>query len=135
MSSTSVYKEFDEDIDESAIITKGSLIKEAEDLLLAQRERVLILRLGGLMGSDRVAGVWKSATAFSDGFVNYIHRDDVIAIVNKMLHAGVNSGIYNLVAPKHPTRAEIHQKNSKNMRERWELLMGFQDAGFHPRKL
>lgn len=125
MSSTSVYKEFDEDIDESAIITKGSLIKEAEDLLLAQRERVLILRLGGLMGSDRVAGVWKSATAFSDGFVNYIHKDDAIAIINKMLHAGINSGIYNLVAPKHPTRAEIHKKNSKKHEREIGTFDGF----------
>jgi NAD dependent epimerase/dehydratase family enzyme len=77
------------------------------------------------MGSDRVAGVWKSATAFSDGFVNYIHRDDVIAIINKILHVEVNSGIYNLVAPNHPTRLEIHQKNSKKHNKEIGAFEGF----------
>ena len=114
MSSTSVYKEFDGDVDESAVISQSSLIKEAEELLLGLRERVLVLRLGGLMGEDRVAGRWKSATKFQDGYVNYIHRDDVIAIIKRMLERGITQGIYNLVAPKHPSRLEIHQKNAQN---------------------
>ncbi len=114
MSSTSVYKEFDGNVDESAVISQSSLIKEAEELLLGLRERVLVLRLGGLMGEDRVAGRWKSATKFSDGYVNYIHRDDVIAIINRMLERDITQGIYNLVAPLHPTRLEIHQKNAQN---------------------
>ncbi|TKI68638.1 hypothetical protein FCU45_09440 [Sulfurimonas crateris] len=113
MSSTSIYREFDSDVGESAKITKRSLIKDAEDLMLGLKERVLIFRLGGLMGEDRVAGRWKSATDFSDGFVNYIHRDDVINIVKKALKMGVDRGIYNLVAPQHPTRKEIHEKNSQ----------------------
>jgi nucleoside-diphosphate-sugar epimerase len=112
MSSTSVYKEFDGDVDESAAISQSSLIKEAEELLFGLRERVLVLRLGGLMGEDRVAGRWKSATKFQDGYVNYIHRDDVIAIIKRMLERGITQGIYNLVAPLHPSRLEIHQKNS-----------------------
>jgi nucleoside-diphosphate-sugar epimerase len=113
MSSTSIYREFDDDVDESAKISKPSLIKDAEDMIIGLRERVLIFRLGGLMGEDRVAGRWKSATDFSDGYVNYIHRDDVISIVKKALERGVERGIYNLVAPIHPTRKEIHEKNSQ----------------------
>lgn len=135
MSSTSVYREFDEDVDESASITKGSLIKEAEDLLLNSRERVLILRLGGLMGIDRVAGVWKSATAFSDGFVNYIHRDDVIKIIDKMLHVGINNGVYNLVAPEHPTRKEIHQKNSQKHEREIGEFEGFSKRRVSSKKI
>lgn len=125
MSSTSVYREFDSDVDENALITKTSLIKEAEDLLLNSKERVLILRLGGLMGEDRVAGRWKSATDFSDGFVNYIHRDDVINIVKMMIKSGVNQGIYNLVAPVHPTRKEIHKKNSRKFGSEIGNFQGF----------
>lgn len=113
LSSTSVYREFDTDVDESLKISKLSLIKEAEDLLLQQRDSVLILRLGGLMGEDRVAGKWKSATDFTDGFVNYIHRDDVINIIEMMLKKELNNGIYNLVAPNYPLRSEIHEKNAK----------------------
>ncbi len=113
MSSTSIYREFDSDIDESVKISKPSLIKDAEDLMSGLKERLLIFRLGGLMGKDRVAGRWKSATDFSDGYVNYIHRDDVINIVKKAIESGVERGIYNLVAPQHPTRKEIHEKNSQ----------------------
>ena len=113
MSSISIYREFDEDVDESFEITQSSLIKEAEDLILSLRENVIILRLGGLMGDDRVAGRWKSAVDFSDGYVNYIHKDDVINIIKKMIENIVNLGIYNLVAPLHPSRQEIHRKNSQ----------------------
>jgi hypothetical protein len=114
MSSTSVYREFDEDVDESANITKLSLVKEAEELILSLRERVLILRLGGLMGDDRIAGKWKNVSSFSDGLVNYIHKQDVINITKKMIENDVTSGIYNLVAPEHPLRSEVHKKNSKD---------------------
>lgn len=125
MSSTSIYREFDEDVDESFAITKPSLIKDAEDLMLGLKERVLIFRLGGLMGEDRVAGRWKSATDFSDGYVNYIHRNDVINIVKKTLEMGVESGIYNLVAPQHPTRKEIHEKNSQKYGSEIGTFSGF----------
>lgn len=114
MSSTSVYKEFDENVDESAVITKTSLIKEAEDLVTGAKENVVVLRLGGLMGDDRISGRWKSAKDFSDGYVNYIHKEDVINIIKKMIEKGITKGVYNLVAPTHPLRSEIHKKNSKD---------------------
>lgn len=113
LSSTSVYREFNTDIDESAEITKTSLIKEAEDLLLAQKNPILILRLGGLMGEDRVAGKWKSVSDFTDGFVNYVHRDDVINIIELIIKKELNNGIFNLVAPNHPLRSQIHEMNAK----------------------
>jgi hypothetical protein len=114
MSSTSVYREFDEEIDESADITKVALQKEAEDLMLSLRDNVLILRLGGLMGDDRISGKWKNISTFSDGPVNYIHKLDVINITKKMIENCVTCGVYNLVAPEHPLRSEVHKKNSKD---------------------
>jgi nucleoside-diphosphate-sugar epimerase len=135
MSSTSVYKEFDSDVDECAEITKTSLIKEAEELVSASKENVLVLRLGGLMGEDRVAGRWKNATDFSDGFVNYIHRDDVINIVKKMLKKGLTKGTYNLVAPEHPTRLEIHTKNSQKFGSEIGNFRGFSNRRVSSKKL
>ena len=114
MSSISVYREFNEEVDERAIIANIGLQKEAEELVLSLRDRVLILRLGGLMGDDRVAGRWSKVSTFSDGEVNYIHRNDVINITKKMIENGVKDGIYNLVAPLHPLRSEVHKKNSQN---------------------
>lgn len=113
MSSISVYREFDIEVDEKSVITEISLQKEAEDLMLNLRQSLLILRLGGLMGEDRVAGKWKKVSTFSDGLVNYIHRDDVINVTKKMIEKDITRGIYNLVAPEHPLRSEVHKKNSK----------------------
>ena len=113
MSSISVYREFDEEVDEEAMIKKPALQKEAEDLMLKLKDNLLILRLGGLMGDDRISGKWKKVSTFSDGPVNYIHKQDVINITKNMIKDGVTSGLYNLVAPKHPLRSEVHKTNSE----------------------
>lgn len=114
MSSISVYREFDREVDEYMDITNQGVQKEAEDLVTKAKENVLVLRLGGLMGDDRISGRWKSVSSFSDGFVNYIHRDDVINIVELMIEKDIKKGIYNLVAPNYPLRSEVHRKNSKD---------------------
>jgi len=124
MSSTSVYREFDEDVDESFEITKPALQKEAEDLMLGLKDNILILRLGGLMGDNRISGKWKNISTFSDGPVNYIHKDDAINITKKMIENGVTRGIYNLVAPEHPLRSEVHKKNSENFGLRLGIFEG-----------
>ncbi len=113
ISSTSVYKEFDAEVDEESVITQRSVQKEAEECVLSLRENVLILRLGGLMGDDRISGKWKSTLAFTDGPVNYIHKDDVINIISKIIKEDITQGLFNLVAPKHPLRSQVHEHNAK----------------------
>ena len=113
MSSISVYREFEIEVDENTTITNIALQKEAEELMQSLRKNLLILRLGGLMGSDRIAGKWKNVSKFSDGFVNYIHLDDVIAIIQKLIEQNIKTGNYNLVAPSYPLRSQVHAKNSE----------------------
>ena len=113
MSSISVYREFDTEVDESVVISQIGLQKEAEELMQELRDNLIILRLGGLMGEDRISGKWKSVSTFTDGEVNYIHRDDVINITKKILESDVKKGIFNLVAPLHPLRSQVHKKNSE----------------------
>ena len=113
MSSISVYREFDKEVDENTIITKVGLQKEAEKLIQGLKKNLIILRLGGLMGDNRISGKWKSASTFSDGYVNYVHKDDVIAIVKKLIQTDIQNGIYNVVAPLYPLRSQVHQKNSQ----------------------
>ncbi|EQB39459.1 hypothetical protein M947_05555 [Sulfurimonas hongkongensis] len=122
MSSTSVYREFDEEVNEDAIITEIALQREAEILMQDLNKNLIILRLGGLMGEDRISGRWKSASSFCDSYVNYIHRDDVIAITKELIAQDIVSGIYNLVAPLHPLRSDVHKKNS--------LVFGFELGTF-----
>jgi len=113
MSSISVYREFDKEVDEDILISKIGLQYEAERLLQSLRENVITLRLGGLMGDDRISGRWSKVKQFSDGGVNYVHRDDVIAVVKKLIVANKKIGLYNVVAPKHPLRSEVHESNAK----------------------
>jgi nucleoside-diphosphate-sugar epimerase len=113
MSSTSVYREFDSTVNKDVKITKIGLQKEAEELMLSLRKKLVILRLGGLMGYDRISGKWKSVSTFTDGPVNYVYRDDVIGVVKKVIEKSVENGIFDVVAPKHPLRSEVHEKNSK----------------------
>jgi len=102
MSSTSVYKEFDEEVNEETEITTKTLQKEAEELIQNAHKNLLILRLGGLMGKDRIAGRWKSVSSFTDSPVNYIIDKRIL------------TGIFNLVAPLHPLRSKVHKKNSQD---------------------
>lgn len=120
MSSISVYREFDSDVDESFDIKVQSLQKDAEDIVINSVENSIILRLGGLMGEDRVAGKWKKVSIFEDGYANYVHRDDVVSIVKTLLNSDIKRGIYNVVAPIHPTRQEIHKKNAS----KFGLILG-----------
>lgn len=112
-SSTSVYREFDESIDEESIITKQSLQRDAEIVVSSLIKHTIILRLGGLMGYDRVAGRWSKVSSFEDGYTNYIHRDDAIAIIKQLIKSSIKNAIFNLVAPLHPKRSTIHSLNAK----------------------
>lgn len=123
LSSTSVYREFNGDVDEESIITKPSLQKEVEDTLLSLHPQSVIIRLGGLMGDDRIAGRWSNASSFEDGFVNYIHKTDAIGFICAVVNKPELSGIFNAVAPLHPTREQIHTKNA--------LSFGFTLGTFH----
>jgi len=114
MSSTSVYKEFDEEVNEETFIHTKTLQKEAEELMQNNHGNLLILRLGGLMGEGRIAGKWKSVSSFTDSPVNYIHQEDILHIVSKLIDKRVCKGIFNLVAPLHPLRSEVHKKNSQD---------------------
>lgn len=122
VSSTSVYPELNREVFEEDVTTpenSGSpILVTAENILLDNFENVVILRCGGLMGYDRIpakyfAG-WKGLTT---GYtpVNYIHRDDVVMIIDKIISMGLERGIFNAVSPIHPTRKEIYEKICETM--------------------
>lgn len=124
-SSVSVYREFNTSVNEESIITKQSLQRDAEILVSSFIQNTIILRLGGLMGYDRVAGKWSNVSSFEDGYTNYIHKEDVIAIINQLLKNNIKSGIFNLVAPLHPKRSAIHSLNAKKFNFALGSFMGF----------
>jgi nucleoside-diphosphate-sugar epimerase len=106
-SSTSVYAQNDGDwvTEESPAEPKhetGTILREAEDLVLANRG--MAIRLGGIYGPGRSALLKKFLNGDaildpqSDRFVNQIHRDDAAAAIQLLVKRPESAGeIYNAV--------------------------------------
>jgi len=91
----------------------NEIIKEAEELAKIKDPDTVILRLGGLMGYDRIAGKYTAGKTVEDGSTNYVHRDDVVGIIEGIIEKRVKNKIFNVVAPIQTTKKEIYTQNSK----------------------
>lgn len=126
VSATSIYPQDQLMVDEETNVTidntGNKALFKAENLFRSETAfETLILRCGGLLGYSRIPGRYYSGKTIATGHtpVNYIHRDDVIRIVISCIENAFLSGLYNLVAPNHPSRMEVFSKNA-------------QDFGFEP---
>lgn len=93
--------------------------KDTDDLRadLALSEKIVrekfpqtnVFRLAGLMGDERsLTNIFsKRPPQNPHKAVNYIHFEDILHAVYSVLKSDVKSQTYNLVAPLHPTIAEI----------------------------
>lgn len=112
MSSTGVYPDLPQEFTE-------------EDVPLVSGERILrnkypqlnILRLGGLMGDNRLLKNYKVSNL--DHAVNHIHYTDISAIISEMIERRIESKLYNVTAPVHPAKSQVinAQKNIKDNEE------------------
>lgn len=122
VSSTSVYPELNREVVEEDVATPESsaspTMVKAENLLKDFSRNITILRSAGLMGYDRIpakyfAG-WKGLTT-GDIPVNYIHRDDVIRIIETVIEKEIWGETFNIVSPIHPIRKEIYARNCEEL--------------------
>jgi nucleoside-diphosphate-sugar epimerase len=116
LSSTSVYSQKEGRVreEDTLNINKPTLMLQAERLLASLRPDMVILRLGGLMGYERIAGKYTAGkTKAHDAPVNYIHRDDVVAIVKLCIERDIRAEVFNVVAPLHPKQSEVYALNAK----------------------
>lgn len=123
ISSTSVYKELNRKVYEQDVVQANQsavpFLVEAEQLMMALREkdrRVAVLRCGGLMGYDRIPGKYvRGKQNINTGHipVNYIHRDDVVAMLAELVTGGVPDETFNCVAPLHPERREVYEASCR----------------------
>ncbi|MCW3788661.1 NAD(P)-binding domain-containing protein [Plebeiibacterium sediminum] len=111
ISSTSVYP-----------FTNGIVTEETNtlDTPLAQIERLFItnssfkstiLRFGGLFGYNRKPGNFIRTHKQVDnpeGYINFIHRDDCIQIIEQIIIKNVWNEILNACADEHPKRREFY---------------------------
>jgi len=122
VSSTSVY----EDTSDLRIITEetkpnpdtesGKQLLEAEQLLQNNSNfQTTILRFGGLIGEDRhpikfLAG--RKNIENPEGPINLIHQVDCIGIIEAIVCNTELLGVFNAVAPFHPTRKEYYTQKA-----------------------
>lgn len=99
------------------------LVVQAESLVHSLHEDVTILRLGGLMGYDRIAGKYTAGKILtSDSRTNYIHRDDVLEIILGMIEKDIRGEAFKVVAPVQSSKKVIFTQNAKQF--------GFAETGF-----
>jgi nucleoside-diphosphate-sugar epimerase len=118
VSSTSVYSELNRVVTETDVTEPEQSSAPAlviTELLVQELEpdrSVTILRCGGLMGYDRIPGKYIAGKTVDSGAVsvNYLHRDDAVGILNALI-LQKPSGVFNAVAPLHPTREAIYRKS------------------------
>jgi nucleoside-diphosphate-sugar epimerase len=116
ISSTSFYPNTNAEVNENTAydFDNGSKkgVVQAEKQIREVKSELMVLRCGGLMGADRIAGSRFAGKATKGAAipVNYIHRDDVIGIISKLLEVKHwKSETLNLVCPQHSTRKEVHE--------------------------
>lgn len=117
ISSTSIYPELNRVVLEDDVQTPedsaAPALVRAERIWQALQTddfRVTILRCGGLMGYERQAGKYVAGRIIDSGAVpvNYIHRDDAVGLITAVIEQNL-TGVYNVVAPQHPSRAEVYR--------------------------
>ncbi|HEV7350988.1 SDR family NAD(P)-dependent oxidoreductase [Telluribacter sp.] len=128
VSSTSVYPEINQEVTEQDVRfpaeSAAPALVETELMMseLRGKSKVAILRCAGLMGYDRIPGKYvRGKKNITTGLipVNYVHRNDVVAIIATLLKSGITDETYNVVAPVHPTRREVYEASCRQFG--WEL--------------
>lgn len=107
MSSIGIYPNIEANISENTF-TENELnpnILAIENLMKNTFPQINILRLGGLMGGNRQLKNYPVKDLETP--VNHIHYEDICKIVERMIQKNFQSKTYNIVAPLHPTKAEV----------------------------
>jgi nucleoside-diphosphate-sugar epimerase len=112
-SSTSIYPNLNREVIENDADQNHVLIK-AEQLLInaakKHQKSINILRLSGLMGYDRIPCKYfagKKGLTNGENRVNYVHRDDVVGIIDKLIKEDIWNKTLNITSPIHPKRQDV----------------------------
>lgn len=121
ISSTGIYPkearafDYDEEDELSKSNVGNQTLLEAERIISKKRAYELtILRMGGLMGENRILGKYFERKENVDGSskVNYIHQIDAVNLCNWVIEGNYWEEIFNGVAPIHPDKKSILERNA-----------------------
>ena len=91
-----------------------ALVVEGEVLLRRLWSDAVILRLGGLMGVDRIAGKYTAGKRLPhDSMSNYVHRKDVVGVIAEVITQEVRAEVLDVVAPMQHPKSEIFTANAE----------------------
>ncbi|MDA1267731.1 MAG: epimerase [Bacteroidetes bacterium] len=96
----------------------NTILYRAEQLMATTPSYVLtILRMGGLMGDNRIPGLYFSGKEQVVGHtrVNFIHQLDAARMIAWVIDQGLWNQTFNGVAPQHPFRREVYAKNASTL--------------------
>lgn len=121
ISATSVYPDLNQEAKESdELVTSGNhTLLDAENLLSNNKTYDLtVIRFGGLLGDDRIPGLYVSNKegVIGDAPVNYIYRMDAVRMIAWVIERELWNEVYNGVSPFHPLRREVYEKNAAMLR-------------------
>jgi nucleoside-diphosphate-sugar epimerase len=117
ISSTSVYVSNNDIVTEDSPITDSKLV-EIENLFRSNEFKSTIIRFSGLVGYSRSPGNFhKLDTPIKnpEGFINLIHRDDCIHIIEIIIRKNIWGKIYNACSDYHPKRREFYTKKRNDL--------------------
>lgn len=109
-SSTSVYEDFEGEIDETGPVKMDHPVFLAEEKLRNSGELVTILRLAGLYGDNRHPIKHLAGKTIENGnmAVNLVHQQDVIEAIELIIEKNAFCKTYNLCSYKHPKKGDYY---------------------------
>ncbi len=115
VSSTSIYENLNQIVTEESP-TKNSQLHQIEKLFIENKKiKTTIVRFGGLFGYNRKPGNFlpnHKKMEDPEGFVNLIHRDDCIKIIEQLISKNIWNTILNACADSHPKRRDFYTKEN-----------------------
>ena len=111
ISSTSVYQNTNGIVSENSLVN-ASFLAQIENIFKPNSFfKTTIIRFGGLYGYNRnpVNFISKTRKMLNpNGYVNLIHRDDCIAIIEKIIENGLWNELFNACCGSHPKRKTFY---------------------------
>lgn len=70
------------------------------------------VRFAGLMGEGYSEGAWVAGREIkgADDRINMVHKDDCVAIMQRIIQRAIWNECFNVVADEHPTKAEFYNR-------------------------
>lgn len=118
ISSTSVYVSNNKVVTEDSQLQNSPLVTIENLFIKNTMFETTIVRFAGLFGYDRKPGnFFKNGRAIPnpEGFVNMIHQDDCVLILENIIKKNSWNDIFNACADTHPTRRDYYLKTKADL--------------------